>query len=141
MDKLLYVESKILEEDYSLLSDDIAIGPVYKINGSFSIENDGYDISYLYIPTGSGIRLHNLDEGAERYKSLKGTFKIDGRETDESICFNSTPSHGVDVTSSKVILEVCSVSHDYLKNIKTSLTSQFFDELSDGRGYCLTKKR
>ena len=42
MDKLLYVESKILEEDYSLLSDDIAIGPVYKINGSFSIENDGY---------------------------------------------------------------------------------------------------
>ena len=45
MDKLLYVESKIMEEDYSLLSDDIAIGPVYKINGSFSIENDGYDIS------------------------------------------------------------------------------------------------
>lgn len=130
-EKLSYVRGKIESGEYILLSDSMAIGPVYKIPCYGELDKDGFEIAFLYVPSGSGIRQHFHEKDAERYKLISGELKIDGKLVDENICHSQTLPHNIDVCSCDTIIETCKVGEPYLNHMRLSITSEFFDFFSE----------
>lgn len=126
-EKILYVKSKINSGEYTLLPEDIAIGPVYKIIYNGNLESDGFEVGFLYLPSGSLIKEHEHQKDAERYRLIYGELKVKGRCVTENICHQGTSSHNIDKCSCDTLVETCKVGTFYLDGLKTSITSQFFD--------------
>jgi hypothetical protein len=126
MNKILYVKNCLDENKYIMLNDSIAIGPVYKIPLLGELEKDNFEVFFLYLPSGSGIREHYHYNDIEQYRLICGTLKIEGKKLQNNIC-DINSYHNIDICSSNTIIEVCRVSKIYLNESKKTINNNYFD--------------
>ncbi len=128
MNVLFFIRKAIEEKRYTILSKNIADGIVYKINCFGNLETDGFEIGYLYLLKGSGIKSHEHINDVERYKRIIGDLVINGNNCDKDICMLGK-THGIDCVSKDTIIETCKVSKKYLMETVIPFDSEFFDNM------------
>ena len=111
-----------------VLPETIAIGTVYKIHYFGDLERNGFEIGYLYIPKGSGIKLHKHVADIERYKKIIGELVVNGEKCDINICLIGK-SHGIAPVSQDTIVSTCKVTKKYLMETDILFDDDFFDNL------------
>lgn len=99
----------IEEEQYIILPESIAINKVYKIHVCGDLEKDGYEVGYLVIPKGSGIKKHQHTKDIERYKLIEGTLSVMGEKTDNNICILNN-FHNIDIVDKPTIIQTCKIN-------------------------------
>ena len=72
-DKIRYVYNQLINGNYKILPDGIAIGKVRKITFDGNLIEDGYERGFLYIEKNAGIKEHTHTNDIERYNALSGT--------------------------------------------------------------------
>lgn len=113
MDKEGYVLEAIKNGYFEMLSNNIAIGVVYKIPFSGNLISNGIEKSFLYIPAGSGIKYHPHFQDIEVYRIIRGNLSVYGKETEINIC-GFGASHGIDVVTQDTIIETCKMNELFL---------------------------
>ena len=126
VDIMLYVNNEINKGSFILLPNTIANGNVYKVNMCGDLNNDGFELSYLYIPKGSSILLHEHTTDVERYKLIMGNLSVGGNFCNTNVCLLGNV-HNIDEVLCDTIIESCKVSVDYLKSTSILFDSNFFD--------------
>lgn len=119
MDEIEFVKEQLNIGNYVLLDEKITIGSVYKVNFFGSLKNDGLEISYLYLPKGSGIKLHTHVDNLERYLLICGSLKVNSKQVEYDIC-TLNKSHNIAPVSEDTIIQTCKIGKhnlSYLYNI------------------------
>lgn len=126
--EMIFVTEQIENNHFSILPNTIANGKVYKIPAFGNLNTDGYEVGYLYLPTGSGIKEHQHINDIERYKLLNGELKINNSVMDTNICLLNN-SHCINKVSKPTIIQTCKISKSYLHTLKMSenLSPKIFD--------------
>lgn len=114
MNKVRFVLNEIKNGKFEILPENISIGPVYKIKSSGSLDIDGIERGFLFIPTGSGIKYHFHNKDLEVYRLIMGNLKVYGNSTSVNIC-GFGAFHGIDVVSEDTIVETCKMNDIFLK--------------------------
>lgn len=127
LDELLFIYDQIEKKNYTKLPETIAIGDVYKISAFGNLEKDGFEVGYLYLPVGSGIKEHIHINDIERYKLLSGCLKINGSTSDVNICMLNN-SHCIDIVSEPTIIQTCKVSKKFL-NLLNDFSNESFENI------------
>lgn len=109
------LKEKIENKEYTILPESIAIGTVYKILIHGNLDQDGYEIGYLYLPKGSGIKEHFHINDIELYSLIKGTLKVNNIEMDNNICVLNE-KHSIDIVPTDTIIRTFKISKKYLEN-------------------------
>lgn len=120
-----FINEQMQNKNYTILPDTIAEGKVYKIHAFGNLEQDGYEVGYLYLPKGTGIKNHTHITDVERYKLLKGILKVNNDITKINIC-GINDSHSIDLVSEITIVQTCKINILLLdKNVP--LIAEIFD--------------
>ena len=106
-----YVKKQLEKGKYTLLPKNVSIGDVYKIAYGGNIDVYGYEKSYLYLPSGSGINEHVHNASIERYTLVCGVMNINGEECTQSDCLFGE-SHCVDVVPEDTIIKTLKIKDD-----------------------------
>lgn len=125
-DEIKYVYSKLREGNYEILSNDIAIGKVYKITSYGDLEKDGFELGYLYLKKGSGIREHYHEDNIERYQLLYGTLTVSGEACTQNICLLHQ-KHSIQPVCTDTIVQTFKINSLYyhkLSNISKKEVNQ-----------------
>lgn len=125
--EIKFVYEQIKNGNYILLPKEIAIGKVYKIAAFGSLEQDGYEIGYLYLPIGSGIKLHPHQQDIERYKRIAGVLSVKGEKVDFNIC-EIENTHNIDIVPEGTIIQTCKISKRYL-DLFGEISNEMFDRV------------
>lgn len=126
-EEIEFVNEQIENKNYVVLPDTIAIGNVYKVPSFGSLDKEGYEVGYLYLPPGSGIKTHTHINDVERYKLLCGRLSINEKHSDTNICTLNN-SHCIDVVLEPTVIQTCKVNRLYT-DIEEELSSEFFDSI------------
>lgn len=122
------IKRKIASKEYTLVSEKLAIGKVYKIHKFGSLEDDGFEIGYLYLPAGTGIKEHQHTEDIERYKLISGILRVFGFPSTTNICLLNHV-HCIDKVPVDTIIETCKISKKYLQQMEKPIESSSFENL------------
>ena len=128
MEEVVFIREIMKQKEYMVLPETIAIGTVYKIHYFGDLERNGFEIGYLYIPKGSGIKLHKHVADIERYKKIIGELVVNGEKCDINICLIGK-SHGLAPVSQDTIVSTCKVTKKYLMETDILFDDDFFDNL------------
>jgi len=124
IDEIKFVNEQIQNQNYVVLPDTIAIGSVYKISAFGNLNDDGYEVGYLYLPAGSGIKEHVHVNDIERYKLLSGILRIKDSNADVNICLLDN-SHCIDKVTEPTIIQTCKINKNYLGMLNDFSTESF----------------
>lgn len=103
----------------TLLPDSIAVGKVFKTSYEGNLETDGYEKEILFLPVGSGIKIHTHINDIEQYTCLTGSLKVNGKKTSINKCLINE-SHNIDVVSENTIVKTLKISKSLIyKNNRT----------------------
>jgi len=120
--KLEFIKEQIKNNNFTVLPDNISINNVYKINYTGNLNYDGYEIGFLFIPNGSGIKEHIHEDDIEQYKLLLGNLSINGKMINENQCLVGD-AHNIDVVSEDTFIETYKISKKFInekfRNAKT----------------------
>lgn len=122
------IKRKLASKEYSLVSEKLAIGEVYKIHKFGSLEEDGFEIGYLYLPAGTGIKEHEHTEDIERYRLVSGVLRVFGFPSTSNICLLNHV-HCIDQVPVDTIIETCKISKEYLQQMEQPIESATFDNI------------
>lgn len=121
-----YINGCLQDGLYTKLPDTIAINTVYKIPYSGSLTDDGYEIGFLYIPVGSGIKEHTHINDVERYLCVQGDLRVKGESCNNNICLLDQ-SHDITEVTYDTIIQTCKVSKFALGD--KVIDNDFFEEI------------
>lgn len=116
-----FAESKINNNEFTILPDSIAIGDVYKVSYEGSLDKEGYEKGFLFIPVGSGIKEHQHINDIEQYTLICGELKVNGEEMPINRCMIGC-SHGIDPVSQNTAIKILKISKKLIEekmNTKT----------------------
>ena len=113
-DKLYFIKEQIRNNNYVLLPNTIAINNVYKITYSGNLQNDGYELGFLYLPKGSGIINHTHTTDIEQYKLILGNLTVNGIVTNINRCMINE-SHNIDVVDTETFIETYKINYQKIK--------------------------
>lgn len=113
-----YVEKKVLEGNFTMLSEPIAQGVVAKVDGIGTIDNDKYEIEYLYIQKGGYIRKHQHTDNMELYRVISGDASM---ECD--VCLIGE-EHEIKPFTCNTIVEVLKLKNPKSNNLNPILTNK-----------------
>ena len=116
IEKLKYICMELRSGNYTVLSDSISIGPVYKIHFRGSLDEDLFEKGFLYIPKGSGIKIHKHVNDIELYRLISGSLSVMGKEDDSNMCFIGE-EHNIDVVDRDTFIETFKLNKKYLDKI------------------------
>lgn len=119
MNEIEFVKEQLEKGNYTMLDESIAIGTVYKIHSVGNLAEEGFEIGYLYIPKGCGIKSHPHYDNLERYLLIYGDLTVGGQKKDYDICTLNN-SHNIDPVSEDTIIQTCKINKynlSYLYNI------------------------
>lgn len=125
-EEIKYVFSKLKEGNYEILSNDIAIGKVYKITSYGDLEKDGFELGYLYLEKGSGIKEHYHEDNIERYQLLYGNLTVAGESCTQNICLLHQ-KHSIQPVYTDTIIQTFKINSLYyheLSNISKKEVNQ-----------------
>lgn len=130
MEIINYIKEKISNQEYSILPDTIAIGQVYKITEFGSLDVEGYEKGYLYLPIGSGIKKHTHINDIEKYTKIQGVLSVFGIKQQTNTCFINE-SHCIDIVNEDTIIKTFKISKEYLKEIPNPQSEDIFELLEN----------
>lgn len=119
-----YVMDKINKGEYSLVSEKLAIGKVYKVLLEGNLDIDGYEKGFLMLPKGSGIKKHTHINDVERYEIVNGVLSVFGNVVDVNIC-NINESHNIDVVDVDTIVSTYKVTKNYIDENDLNINNCF----------------
>lgn len=121
LDKLKYITMEIKYGNYTILSDNISNGTVFKIHFRGNLEEDLFEKGFLYIAKGSGIKKHTHTNDIELYRLIDGDLSVGGEEMNYNMCFIGE-SHNIDIVSQDTFIETFKVSKKYLDSLGNDYT-------------------
>lgn len=127
-EEIKYVHNALKEGQYEILNEDIAIGKVYKINAYGNLDKDGFEIGYLYLEKGSGIKEHYHEDNIESYKLLEGTLVVAGETCNQNICLLHK-KHNIHPVYTNTIIKTCKINSKYYHNL-SSIKLEEFNQLT-----------
>lgn len=104
---------EIINRNYTILPTNICVGSVYKVDYEGDLKQEGYEKAYLYLPKGTGIKLHKHIKDIERYEVLMGRLSVNGREVDVNDCLIGE-SHNIDICSEDTIIRTLKISEELI---------------------------
>lgn len=111
--KLEFIKEQIENNNYIVLPDTISINTVYKINYTGNLNYDGYELGFLFIPNGSGIKEHTHLNDIEQYKLLSGSLSVKGIISNSNQCLISD-SHNIDVVNEDTFIETYKINKQFI---------------------------
>lgn len=126
-EEIKYVYSKIKEGNYEVLSNDIAIGKVYKITSYGNLNKDGFELGYLYLKKGSGIKEHYHEENIERYQLLHGNLIVSGENCTQNICLLHQ-KHSIQPVHTDTIIQTFKINSLYYHKL-SDISKEEFNKL------------
>lgn len=122
--KILYVMNALRDGDYEILPASISEGTVYKIKYKGSLDVEGIERGFLYIPEGSAVKGHSHNKDLEFYKLVSGFMSVEGVPAEINIC-GFGYSHGIDLVPVDTIVETCKMNEIFLGETLDSYTSKY----------------
>lgn len=98
---------------YSLVPETLAINNVYKLSVLGNVNENGYEYGYLYIPKGSGIKVHTHINDIEEYALIEGMLYVSGVSVTSNICLIND-SHNIDVCEVDSLIRYTKVRKDVM---------------------------
>ena len=139
MKNLDFIKEQIQAGDYTILPESIAIGTAYKIPSFGSLEKDGIELGYLYLPKGSGIKSHQHINDIEQYRLLFGTLRVNSIDTTSNVCLLGK-WHDIACVEEDTIVRTCKVSKlalDMLENFSDEAFDQLIAKIRNEKKYYL----
>lgn len=121
-----FIRSKIAVEDYKILSKNMSIGNVYKIENYGKLNVDGYECGFLYLPKGSSVIPHTHTDDIEQYMLVSGKLSINGIEQQENICMLGE-THSIDTVPVDTIIATCKVDKKLFEFLDIPVSAKIFD--------------
>ncbi len=140
--ELYYVFGKLRNHQYTVLSKSISINRVLKIHICGDLNSDGFELGYLVMPKGSGIKTHTHQNEIERYKLVDGLLKVNGVLSNTDIC-TLNHSHGIDPVSKLTIVQTCKINKlclDLIGKQNDDAFNQFINTVLDKQEDKILKK-
>lgn len=122
--KILYVMNALKNGDYEILPASISEGRVYKIRYKGSLDGEGIERGFLYIPKNSAVRGHSHNKDLEFYKLVSGFMSVEGVPAEINIC-GFGYSHGIDAVPVDTIVETCKMNELFLGETLDSYISKY----------------
>lgn len=122
IEKLEYISMEMENGNYTILNDSISKGTVFKIPFRGDLEEDNFEIGYLYIPKGSAIKKHVHTNDIEMYRLIDGILSVDGIKQCNNMCFIGE-SHNIDKVECDTFIETFKVNKKYLDSIFSEYTT------------------
>lgn len=107
--EIQYVFEQIINKNYTILPDTIAIGTVLKITFEGSLEEDGYEKGYLVLTPNSGILEHKHTDNIETYTCLTGRLSVKNKPTKENTCLIGK-KHNIDIVKELTIIKTLKIN-------------------------------
>lgn len=139
MNNIRSIREQIENGNFTTLPEEMAIGTVYQIPFYGSLDEDGIELGYLFLPKGSGIKYHQHTDGIERYKLLFGDLSVNLIDTTSNICLLGD-FHNIDPVREDTIIQTCNVSKyalDMLENFSSKSFDQLVTKIREEKIYCL----
>lgn len=130
-EKIEYVRRAIIDGNYTILPSDVANGTVYKVWLSGNLQEEGIERGFLYIPAGSGIRLHSHQNDIEIYQLIMGQLCMDEEPLSINIC-GLNNCHSIKPVKEDTIIETCKINEIFLGEQIASYCAKF-SYLNKGR--------
>ena len=105
----------------TILDDSIAEGLVYKISIEGNLNDDGFEIGFLYLTAGSSIKKPRHINESERYILGSGKLSVDGKSMIENEC-EVGEFHNID----RVPVDTLICTYKQKEKVKKLLPSTYF---------------
>lgn len=129
LNEMDYVKEKIESKEYKILPDTIADGVVYKVSYQGSLEEDGYEMGFLFLPKGSGIKKHKHIEDIEQYVLVSGNLSVGGEVLNINTCLIGG-EHNIDIVLEDTIVATLKLSKRYVDGLGRSIDDvSLFEEV------------
>ena len=107
--EIQYVFEQIINKNYTILPETIAIGTVLKITLEGDLDKNGYEKGYLVLTPNSGILEHQHINDIEKYTKLTGTMSVKNKTTSENICLIGE-KHNIDKVKELTIIKTLKIN-------------------------------
>lgn len=123
--KKLYVKNRIENDKFTILPNELTKGNVIKIKGFGSLNIEGYEHGFLYLPKGSSVKFHEHINEIEMYKLNSGD--KNALNSNCEICLLDT-SHGINTVECDTIIETFKLNKNIIEQIDDLASTDLINE-------------